>query len=226
MTIKPTFTNGKDRRGGVCTVSSRIPPTEYSQIIQIKSSAEGIVALLNEAENSHSFRQMNSLKWSECRTCKAIFLHYRKQIGNFCSKPCCGKAKDWLKQYASNGKGKKCPAKGLKGQKNPAWKGGVTLFKRKGKYSDQSIRYVRCPEAFRSMARKDGYVMEHRLIVAMKLGRPLSRSECVHHINHDATDNRIDNLMLFATNSDHKRYEHGQPIEPLWQPSRLLSTPG
>ena len=75
------------------------------------------------------------------------------------------------------------------------------------------------------MARKDGYVMEHRLLVAMTIGRSLSRRECVHHINHDATDNRIENLMLFATNADHKRYEHGQPTIPLWQLSQPSNTP-
>jgi hypothetical protein len=76
------------------------------------------------------------------------------------------------------------------------------------------------------MARKDGYVMEHRLRVAVEIGRALTRTECVHHVNHDATDNRLENLMLFATNADHKRYEHGQAIEPIWQPSRLSNTAG
>ena len=106
----------------------------------------------------------------------------------------------------------------MTGPKNPAWKGGVTYFKRKGKYANQAIKYVRCPQEFLAMARKDGYVMQHRLIVAMKLGRPLTRTECVHHINHDATDNRLENLMLFASNADHKRHGHGQAIAPLWQP--------
>ena len=105
----------------------------------------------------------------------------------------------------------------MTGAHNPAWKGGLTYFKRKGKYADQSIKYVRCPPEFTSMARKDGYVMEHRLLVAQVLGRPLTRAECVHHINHDATDNRIENLMLFRSNAEHKRHEHGQVIEPLWQ---------
>ena len=226
MTIKQTFTNGKSRHGGVSIRSSRIPPTELSLITQTKLSAETIVALLNEAECLHSWRRKNALAWSECRICKAIFLHYRKDVGNYCSRTCCGKAKGWLKHHSANGKGKKCPGKGLVGDKNPAWKGGLTYIKRKGKYADQPIKYVRCPEAFMSMARKDGYVMEHRLVVATELGRPLLRTECVHHINHDATDNRLENLMLFASNSDHKRYEHGQAIKPLWQPSLPLNTPG
>lgn len=225
MILKPTFTNGKGRHGGASTVSSRIPPTALNRIKQTRSSAEAIVALLKEAECLHSYRQTNSLTWSECRTCKAMFLHYRKDVGNYCSRTCCGKAKDWLKRHSANGKGKKRPGKGMAGPKNPAWKGGLTFFKRKGKYAAQSIKYVRCPSEFVDMARKDGYVMEHRLVVAMTLGRSLSRSECVHHINHDATDNRLENLMLFATNADHKRYEHGQPIEPLWQPSPLSNTP-
>lgn len=220
MMFKPTFTNGKSPDGGMNTVSSRIPPTEYNRIKQIKSSVEAIVASLNEAENLHSYRQKNSLAWSVCLICKVIFLHYRKNVANYCSKPCCGKAKDWLKQYSANGKGKKRPGAGLVGEKNPAWKGGLTYFKRKGKYANQSIKYVRCPVQFQQMARKDGYVMEHRLAVAMQISRPLTRQECVHHINHDATDNTLENLMLFATNADHKRYEHGQAIEPIWQPSR------
>lgn len=206
-------------------MSSRIPPTELNRITQTRSSAEAIVALLNAAESSHSYRQMNSLGWSECLTCKTAFLHYRKERANYCSQTCCGKAKTWLKLHSGNGKGKKRPGTGLTGAKNPAWKGGVTLFKRKGKYANQAIKYVRCPLNMMGMARKDGYVMEHRLLVALDIGRVLTREECVHHINHDAMDNRLENLMLFATNADHKRYEHGQAIKPLWQPSHPLNTP-
>ncbi len=226
MILKPTFTNGRTPSGGLNIVSSKIPPITLSQIRRTRSSVETIVALLNEAESLHSWRQKNALAWSTCRICKAIFLHYRKDVGRYCSRKCSGKAKDWLKLHSANGRGKKCPGKGMAGPKNPAWKGGLTYFKRKGKYANQSIKYVRCPVAFMDMARKDGYVMEHRLIVAMEMGRPLSRSECVHHINHDATDNRLENLMLFASNAGHKRYEHGQAIKPLWQllpPSNTLA---
>ena len=52
----------------------------------------------------------------------------------------------------------------------------MTYRKRKGAYADQPIKYVRCPLVFLSMARKDGYVMEHRLLVAQAIGRPLLRA--------------------------------------------------
>jgi hypothetical protein len=163
----------------------------------------------------------------DCLICKTVFYPIYQSKNKprvYCSRKCAGKAKDWLKLYSANGKGKKCPSKGMAMEKNPAWKGGLTYMKRKGKYANQSIKYVRCPKEFIQMARKDGYVMEHRLKVAIELKRHLTRLECVHHINHNAEDNRLENLMLFSTNAEHKRYEHGQAIIPLWQLSSLLST--
>jgi hypothetical protein len=103
------------------------------------------------------------------------------------------------------------------GENNPAWKGGVTYFKKRGNYV--GARYVRCPEAYLPMARKSGYVLEHRLMVALAIGRCLTKSEVVHHDNHDPIDNRLENIMLFKNNRDHKLYENGHPIKPLWQGS-------
>ena len=103
----------------------------------------------------------------------------------------------------------------MTGPRNPSWKGGVTYRHSHGNY--KGARYVRCPKEFSEMARKDGYVMEHRLVVAQAIGRPLTRQECVHHVNHDPLDNRLENLMLFPSNAAHKTYESRGELSPLWQ---------
>lgn len=95
-------------------------------------------------------------------------------------------------------------------ERNPAWKGGVTYKRTKGNYIGP--KYVRCPQAFKAMARKDGYVMEHRLVIAMHIGRTLSRTEVVHHLDHNTRNNHINNLELWPTNGSHKAAEHGRCV--------------
>lgn len=263
-------------------MTTRIPPTEFSQILQTNSSPETIVALLNERERWYSSQQkplhFNRKYvypfWKVCERCsKPYYAHrgeaakrnrycrecltakrkaprFRKPLTErkmtlhtcpecgkefwrpssdskykttaYCSRNCNGKARgrEWAK-HGYKGSQARTPESYLKsamrGAKNPAWKGGATYRKRKGNYADQSIKYVRCPQEFITMARTDGYVMEHRLIVAQAIGRPLLRSEVVHHKNHDATDNRLENLELFASNRDHKLYEHHGSPAPIWR---------
>ncbi|KZS63070.1 hypothetical protein A4G28_04350 [Mycobacterium ostraviense] len=51
-----------------------------------------------------------------------------------------------------------------------------------------------------------GYVYEHRIVMEQKIGRRLTKTEVVHHINHVRDDNRPENLMLFASHSEHLRH--------------------
>jgi hypothetical protein len=98
----------------------------------------------------------------------------------------------------------------MTGPNNPAWKGGATYFRKHGNY--KPIKYVRCPADLMPMARADGYVMEHRLVVARMAGYCLTRTEVVHHVDHDPQNNAGDNLELWPDNRSHKAAEHGRIV--------------
>ncbi len=77
------------------------------------------------------------------------------------------------------------------GDEHPMWKGGRCV---------DSNGYVRVlverDDPMISMALNSGHILEHRLNLARKLGRPLLSTETVHHIDGDHTNNDPDNLQL------------------------------
>ena len=85
------------------------------------------------------------------------------------------------------------------------------MRRRKGNYV--TVRYRRAPEWARAMARADGYIMEHRLVMAEWCRYLLNRTECVHHIDHNPLNNVRSNLELWPDNRSHKLAEHGRFVE-------------
>ena len=52
-----------------------------------------------------------------------------------------------------------------------------------------------------------GYVHQSRLVAEEKLGRPLKKTEVVHHINGIRDDDRPENLWVFPNDKAHGSYE-------------------
>ena len=84
-----------------------------------------------------------------------------------------------------------------RGEKHPGWVGGRHTSE------DGYIRvWLSADDPFVSMANKHsgangaGYCLEHRVVLARKLGRPLEEHETVHHIDGDRTNNKLSNLQL------------------------------
>lgn len=47
-----------------------------------------------------------------------------------------------------------------------------------------------------------------RQVMAEHIGRELDGNECVHHIDGDNNNNRLDNLTLFPNNNEHIKHHH------------------
>lgn len=85
----------------------------------------------------------------------------------------------------------------LKRGHSNSWKGGIT-------YKSNGYKLVYKPNHKNCDSR--GYIMEHRFVMSEYIKRPLNSQEVVHHIDHDITNNDINNLQLFKNKSSHRKH--------------------
>jgi len=92
-------------------------------------------------------------------------------------------------QYCNNA----CYQKNKSGSNNPKWKGGKIII--------DGYFYIYSPN--HPFKTEMGYVAEHRLVMEKHLDRYLNAKEIIHHLNHNKLDNKIENLHLCPTLSEH-----------------------
>ncbi|MFA6971815.1 MAG: hypothetical protein WC208_10490 [Gallionella sp.] len=95
--------------------------------------------------------------------------------------------------------GRRKPIK-LFGNKNPSYKGGQIV-------DSQGYVYI-----LTTPNRK--YTKRCRLVIEKVIGRKLTSKEQVHHRNRIRSDDRVRNLMVFISNSAHRRFERGGVVKP------------
>lgn len=103
----------------------------------------------------------------------------------------------------------------LKGRKVPSETRRKISVAKKGKYKcntkygghkkKRADGYASVYTPNHPFASKDGYVMEHILMMEEHIGRLIGRDEVVHHKNGVRDDNRIENLELM-TFKEHAKY--------------------
>lgn len=126
--------------------------------------------------------------------------------------------KRYLEKISETGKGRVPFSKGLtkhdhpsimriseklSGENSPKWKGGVCI-------TNSGYRMIREPS--HPKADKDGYVLEHRVVMEFVLGRLLTDDDVVHHRDLNRQNNISTNLFVFPNSSAHTSFHNYKRI--------------
>lgn len=141
----------------------------------------------------------NKFIWVACQECEKprwVRLNNKGVARSLRCKSCCNIGRHFSEET------KKKIGKANTGDKSSRWKGG--------KYKDNKgyIKLKIYPDNFfYSMANPEGYVSEHRLVVAKALGRNLHSWEIVHHKKGYAKDdNRYPKTLQLVSIDKHNQF--------------------
>tara|TARA_R110002126_G_scaffold182843_3_gene331461 strand:- start:438 stop:980 length:543 start_codon:yes stop_codon:yes gene_type:complete len=152
------------------------------------------MSLFNNIDDSH----MSPYK---CRRCGFNVTYHKEIYGNSIKRSCVScrikrNGKTWKKDKKGKAVGNtNAPTRSV----GTGYNGYVALF-----LHHEDELFCMGPKARLPKNRRRVY--EHRYVMAKHIGRPLEKWELVHHINHNKTDNRIENLELISSKIEH----HGE----------------
>jgi len=147
-----------------------------------------------------------------CKYCSKEF-YSRVPTRKFCSHRCAEsfpvskETREKKRQYMLSH-----PQKFWLGKKNPYTVGKNNVHWNGGKTSREGYTYTLSRN--HPHHNNENYVKDHRLVAEKALGRYLFPEEVIHHINGITDDNRIENLYLFPSNSEHAKH-HGYSNPPI-----------
>ena len=133
----------------------------------------------HHTEGGFAMRRSMRLHIGNCAGCGRPFSKHNAPRKKFCSHACYG-------EYRS---------RTFRGVAHPTYKGRVAM----------SSGYVRIFIPDHPLAMRDGYVLEHRMVLH-DAGVSVGADDHVHHLNHDKADNRRENLAVMDAAAHHRHH--------------------
>lgn len=150
----------------------------------------------------------------KCPTCKKEFKVWisriRKKRGLYCSRKCMNESPIFAEKIRKANRkfphrfqkghktwnmGKKLPE--MSGKNHPMWKGGIW---------HDSDGYIWLLRKEHPRCNKYGYILRSHLVAEKYLNRLIQLGEIIHHINGIRNDDRPENLYLFPSAREHRKF--------------------
>lgn len=164
----------------VCSRQCRGRMGRRKSAANAREETRRVIAAAGEVECRECGKEIPRSKWDRPKAESRVA----------CSRQCAGKM---------NTRKRKKPAwKGAMGAEHPRFKGGRV----------SNHGYTMVTGRDHPFPRRGHYILEHVMVIERHIGRRIAKSECVHHVNHVKTDNRLENLMLMSW-AEHAKL-HGQ----------------
>ncbi|MFA6358854.1 MAG: HNH endonuclease signature motif containing protein [Candidatus Omnitrophota bacterium] len=182
------------------------PCVHCGKVIQGMPSFVRIRKYCSQKCCADSRRAIKKKEWVKitCQVCGKEFevtpAWFKNGRRKYCSRKCHGRAPQKRRMGPHADQTIRVMSELAKGkhlrEKSSQWKGGKYLDGAGYRHVIVSALSKTVQNLVAPMTMSNGYLLEHRLVMALKLNRPLEKNEVVHHLNGIKNDNQPENLFL------------------------------